>query len=255
VDACLYLHCLVTDFLYLCAFARRGPHRKQSFASIVASIRVYSAVAWQRVDQIRYNINIRYIYFPFLNILICIKIPDEGEAGRGPYWPLAGAHFSRGLVSDPDRYEEVEFFKLYLQTSLKLQEGQYCCSSRNLLRSGDLLLVAASDDTHLRIVSGTLAGHIANQTQRKTKMLCLFLYNKVIPSTGWTTEEWEFDSRPVVRDLFVFHDVRTGSEAHPTPKAVHEVKAAGTTHLCSVSRLRIRAFLLPLPHVPSWRSA
>jgi hypothetical protein len=37
-------------------FSRRGPHRKHSFPSIVASIRVYEAVAWQRVDQIRYNI-------------------------------------------------------------------------------------------------------------------------------------------------------------------------------------------------------
>jgi hypothetical protein len=29
VDACLPLHCLATDFLYLCALARLGPHRKQ----------------------------------------------------------------------------------------------------------------------------------------------------------------------------------------------------------------------------------
>jgi hypothetical protein len=41
---------------YLRAFTRSGPHRKHSFPSIVASIRVYRAVAWQRIDQIRYNI-------------------------------------------------------------------------------------------------------------------------------------------------------------------------------------------------------
>jgi hypothetical protein len=56
VDACLKLRCLATDFLYLRAFARRGKHRKHSFPSTVASIRVYKAVAWQRVDQIRYNV-------------------------------------------------------------------------------------------------------------------------------------------------------------------------------------------------------
>jgi hypothetical protein len=44
VDACLPLSCLATDFLYLRAFARRGPHRKHSFPSVVASIRVYRAV-------------------------------------------------------------------------------------------------------------------------------------------------------------------------------------------------------------------
>jgi hypothetical protein len=43
---------LAANFLYLRAFARRGSHRKQSYPSIVASIRVYRAVAWQRVDQI-----------------------------------------------------------------------------------------------------------------------------------------------------------------------------------------------------------
>jgi hypothetical protein len=45
---------LAAEFLELCVFARRGPHRKYSFPCIVASIRV--AVAWQRVDQIRYSI-------------------------------------------------------------------------------------------------------------------------------------------------------------------------------------------------------
>jgi hypothetical protein len=35
---------------------RRGPHRKQSFPSFVGSIRVYRAVAWQRVVQIRDNV-------------------------------------------------------------------------------------------------------------------------------------------------------------------------------------------------------
>jgi hypothetical protein len=34
----------------------RPAHRKYSFPSIVACIRVYRAVAWQRVDQIRYII-------------------------------------------------------------------------------------------------------------------------------------------------------------------------------------------------------
>jgi hypothetical protein len=30
---------------------------ENSFPTIVSSIRVYGTVAWQRVDQIRYNIN------------------------------------------------------------------------------------------------------------------------------------------------------------------------------------------------------
>jgi hypothetical protein len=55
VDACLQLRCLATHFLYLRAFARRESHRKHSFPSIVAFIRVYKAVAWQRIDQIRYK--------------------------------------------------------------------------------------------------------------------------------------------------------------------------------------------------------
>jgi hypothetical protein len=59
VDACLQLRCLATDFLQLRVFARIGPHRKHIFLSIVACIRVYRAVAWQRVDQTRYNILIR----------------------------------------------------------------------------------------------------------------------------------------------------------------------------------------------------
>jgi hypothetical protein len=54
VDACLQLRCLATDFLYLRAFAWSGPHRKQ-FPFYCCLIRVYRAVAWQRVDQIRYN--------------------------------------------------------------------------------------------------------------------------------------------------------------------------------------------------------
>jgi hypothetical protein len=40
--------------IHVRAFARRGSHRKHGFPSIVASIRVYAAVAWQRVDQIPY---------------------------------------------------------------------------------------------------------------------------------------------------------------------------------------------------------
>jgi accessory gene regulator protein AgrB len=56
MDACLQLRCLATDFLYLRAFVRSGPHRNHSFPCIVASIRVYRAVAWHRIDQIRYNI-------------------------------------------------------------------------------------------------------------------------------------------------------------------------------------------------------
>jgi hypothetical protein len=59
VGACLQLRYLTTDFLYLRAFARRGPHRKHSFPSIVDSIHVYIALAWQLVDQISYNI---YVY-------------------------------------------------------------------------------------------------------------------------------------------------------------------------------------------------
>jgi hypothetical protein len=55
VDICLQLRCLATDFLYHGAFYQRGSHRKHSFLSLVASIRVYRAVAWQRVDRIRYN--------------------------------------------------------------------------------------------------------------------------------------------------------------------------------------------------------
>jgi hypothetical protein len=47
-----------TYFLYLRAIARLGPHTKHSFPSAVASIRVYRAVVWQRVHQIRYTINI-----------------------------------------------------------------------------------------------------------------------------------------------------------------------------------------------------
>jgi hypothetical protein len=41
--------------IYIRAIARLGPHTKHSFPSIVASIRVYGAVAWKRVDQVRYN--------------------------------------------------------------------------------------------------------------------------------------------------------------------------------------------------------
>jgi hypothetical protein len=49
------LRCLATDFLERRAFAWRGPQRKHSFFSVVACIRVYKAVAWQRVDRIRYS--------------------------------------------------------------------------------------------------------------------------------------------------------------------------------------------------------
>jgi hypothetical protein len=35
-------------------FAWRETHRKHNFPSIVTSIRVYRAVAWQRADQVRY---------------------------------------------------------------------------------------------------------------------------------------------------------------------------------------------------------
>jgi hypothetical protein len=58
VDACLPLRCLATDFLQLRTPARRGPHRKHCFPSIVACIRVYKAAAWQRIDQILHNINL-----------------------------------------------------------------------------------------------------------------------------------------------------------------------------------------------------
>ena len=40
MDACLQLRCLASHILELRAFARRGPHRKYSFSSFVASIRV-----------------------------------------------------------------------------------------------------------------------------------------------------------------------------------------------------------------------
>jgi hypothetical protein len=53
VDAGLKLRCLATYVLELRAFARLGPYRKHSFPFIVACIRVYKTVAWQRVDQIR----------------------------------------------------------------------------------------------------------------------------------------------------------------------------------------------------------
>jgi hypothetical protein len=43
------------------SFARRGPNRKHSFPSSVACIRVYRAVAWERVNHIRCNI---YVYIP-----------------------------------------------------------------------------------------------------------------------------------------------------------------------------------------------
>jgi hypothetical protein len=40
------------------AFSRSGPHREHSSPSIVSCIYVYRDVAWQGVDQIRYNINL-----------------------------------------------------------------------------------------------------------------------------------------------------------------------------------------------------
>jgi hypothetical protein len=43
--------------IYTSAFARHGPHRKHNFPPIITSIRVYGAVAWKRVDKIRYNID------------------------------------------------------------------------------------------------------------------------------------------------------------------------------------------------------
>jgi hypothetical protein len=43
-------------------FARRRPHRKRSFSFTVTSIRAYRAVAWQRIDKIRYSINVSKIY-------------------------------------------------------------------------------------------------------------------------------------------------------------------------------------------------
>jgi hypothetical protein len=54
-------------YIYPC-FARRGQHRKHSLPSIAAAIRVYRAVAWQRVDQIRYStlhMFVTYEYFQF----------------------------------------------------------------------------------------------------------------------------------------------------------------------------------------------
>jgi hypothetical protein len=54
-------------FLQLRAHAWRGQHRKHSFPSIVACILVYRAVAWQRVDQIRYSMLNCYWYINSLH--------------------------------------------------------------------------------------------------------------------------------------------------------------------------------------------
>jgi hypothetical protein len=70
VDACLQMRCLATEFLHLRTFFRHGSHRKHSFLSIVASLRAYRAVAWQRVDPIRYNIINRNIQLLKLIILV-----------------------------------------------------------------------------------------------------------------------------------------------------------------------------------------
>jgi hypothetical protein len=56
VDACLQLRCLAIYFLQFRAPAWRKPNRKHNFPSVVASIRVYRAVAWQRVYQNHYSI-------------------------------------------------------------------------------------------------------------------------------------------------------------------------------------------------------
>jgi hypothetical protein len=42
---------------YISVLLLDADRTENSFPSIVASIRVYRAVAWQRVDQIRYNIS------------------------------------------------------------------------------------------------------------------------------------------------------------------------------------------------------
>jgi accessory gene regulator protein AgrB len=70
----LQLHCLATDFLYLRAFARHGPHRKHSFPSIVASLGFYRAVAWQDVEKIRYN------SFSICQILLLLIIHIQRES-------------------------------------------------------------------------------------------------------------------------------------------------------------------------------
>jgi hypothetical protein len=50
---CMFTALLLGDRLPTVPPARHGPHRKHSVSSIVACIRVYRAVAWQRVDHIR----------------------------------------------------------------------------------------------------------------------------------------------------------------------------------------------------------
>ena len=52
-------------------------HREHNSPSIVACIRVYKAVAWQRVDQIRYSILELIIFFSFSTF--CIMEMDFSE--------------------------------------------------------------------------------------------------------------------------------------------------------------------------------
>jgi hypothetical protein len=55
MDACLPLRFLTTDF-YISMLLLCADRIENSFPSIVACIRVYRTVAWQLVDQMRYNI-------------------------------------------------------------------------------------------------------------------------------------------------------------------------------------------------------
>jgi hypothetical protein len=52
---------------------------ENSFPSIVASIRVYGAVAWQRVNQRRYNIetDLREICYEGVDWIVLVVITDQ----------------------------------------------------------------------------------------------------------------------------------------------------------------------------------
>jgi hypothetical protein len=73
VDACLQLRCLATDFYSSLLFLGTD-HIEISFPSIVASIRVYRAIAWQRVDQIHYNV--------ITGICVYQQVGYEGRVGE-----------------------------------------------------------------------------------------------------------------------------------------------------------------------------
>jgi hypothetical protein len=47
---------------YISVLLLSGDRTENSFPSIIVFIRVYKAVAWQRVDKIRYSINLLLNY-------------------------------------------------------------------------------------------------------------------------------------------------------------------------------------------------